>query len=81
MRTAIFGDLLYANGGALIERTGAKKACIFDILSLSEFTLHKYAYEGDVHAGWVNRLDIKASRARNLMPHVKIFENPRIRLA
>jgi len=61
------GDVLYPYGGEFIEKRGVKKRFIFDIVSLSEFTLHKYAYAGDVNAGWLNDLNVKSARERNFI--------------
>lgn len=59
------GDILYPGGGALIEKTGVKKAWIFDPISISEALLHRDFGGGDtlyrLMGTWVTR----AERARN----------------
>jgi len=68
------GDVLYPNGGSLIEKRGVKKKFVLDIVSLSEITLHKYAYTGDVHSGLVNKLDIKSGIARSSAATLENFQ-------
>jgi len=61
------GDILKPNGGSLISQKGVKKKIMFDIISLSELTLHKPT--PGINDEWLYNktlnLTAKAGRARN----------------
>jgi predicted TIM-barrel fold metal-dependent hydrolase len=59
------GDILYSNGGKLIEKKGVKKKFVFDPISLSEWTLH-LDIGGIDYDSWLYKQVVIADRARNL---------------
>ena len=60
------GDILNHEGGGLIEKSGVKKARIFDPISVSEVLLHRDFGGGDALFMVILRWVVKAERARNL---------------
>jgi predicted TIM-barrel fold metal-dependent hydrolase len=61
------GDILYPNGGKLIDQKNVRKKIFFDVISLSEFLLHTGI--SDAMDQWLYKkvytLVTRASRARN----------------
>jgi predicted TIM-barrel fold metal-dependent hydrolase len=61
------GDILYPNGGELIDQKNVRKKIFFDVISLSEFLLHTGI--SDAMDQWLYKkiytLVTRASRARN----------------
>ncbi len=58
------GDILYPDGGRLIEEKGVRKAWVLDPISLSELFLHPFL-SGANYDSWIFRLAVRADRARN----------------
>ncbi|MBN1571971.1 MAG: amidohydrolase [Deltaproteobacteria bacterium] len=59
------GDIIYPNGGELIEKTGVKKKIFIDLISVSEMMLHP-DFGGAIYESPLYPLITRASRARNL---------------
>ena len=59
------GNILYPNGGKLIEQKGVTKKLVIDPISLSEMLLHLDVGAIDFES-WLGRLIVKADRERNL---------------
>jgi predicted TIM-barrel fold metal-dependent hydrolase len=59
------GDILYPNGGELIEKRGVKKKIFIDLITASELMLHP-DFGGAVYESPLYPLITAASRARNL---------------
>ena len=66
---AHLGNILYPNGGNLIEKRGVRKKGFLDLVSISEFFLHeKFGAESSVEKNntFIERLIIKSLFRRNL---------------
>ena len=62
---AHLGDICFPQGGALIGKTGVRKDHWFDMVSLSEWFLHRFATDDSNFDSHRNRLEIKSSLMRN----------------
>jgi len=70
---AHLGDICFPGGGELIGKTGVNNRNWIDIISISEWFLHRFAPDDSYFGSWLHQKEIQSSLKRNFTGSLQNF--------
>ncbi len=70
---AHLGNICFPGGGELIRKEGIKKRRCLDVVSLSEFFLHRFPPGENYYGSWLHQKEVRSSLERNFIGSLENF--------